>query len=239
MPQCYEQNFEVFHFECDPWDRMKPGAVLRRVQEIGTDQCELLGIDEAIYRRTHTVFLLSRLSLLMRRMPMVDERIRLQTRAYGMRRAVYHRVTSLYSEAGGLLCETDGRWVLVDTRTRRILRKPQEEFLPYFNEEPSEGHPREGTKYNGEITLTPMTAGYSICDRNGHINNSRYADLACDALPLEKLKAGPPRQMLLNYRSEITLGDPFEWGSAAVGDNGFYCAAVQGETRKFECFVTF
>lgn len=237
MPLCYEQNFEVFHFECDAWDNMKPAAVLRRAQEIATDQCESLGLTEELYRRTNTVFLLSRLSLLVWRMPRVDEKVRIETRAYGMRRAVYHRITSFYSAQGEKLCETDGRWVLVDTVNRRILRKPLDEFLSYFNEDPKEEHSFEVPKVGDYNNYIKHVAAYSMCDRNGHINNTRYADIACDALPIEKLTNGGVHRMVFNYRSEIALGEEFEFACAQLCKNSFMCTAMQNSTRKFECYI--
>lgn len=240
MPLCYEQDFNVCHFECDPWDRMTPGAVLRRVQEIGTEQCVSLGVDEALYRRTGTVFLLVKLSLQMYgRMPAIEETIHMQTRAQGMRRAVYHRVTSLHTQSGEKLCEADSRWVLVDTAARRILRKPLAEFEPFFCETPTEEHPMDLPRPEALYHIDDLCATYSLCDRNGHVNNTRYADMMCDHLPLERLQKALPRQMLLHYHTEIALRQAFTLHGAPVGPDGYYFAASQGDGRDFEGYALF
>lgn len=42
---------------------MTPGAILRRAQQISTDQCDLLGLTNEVYARTHTAFLLAKLAV--------------------------------------------------------------------------------------------------------------------------------------------------------------------------------
>lgn len=239
MPLVYEQECKVFQFECDPWNRMTPGAVLRRVQEIGTEQCEELGLNEEMYRQTHTVFMLSRVSLEVSEMPVMGQKILLRTRAYGMKRAVYHRVTSLHNEAGDKLCEADSRWVLVDTQTRRILRKEPDTFINPFVELPEEEHSMVIPKAEELELVATYNATYTLCDSNKHINNARYADMMCDCLPLAKLEQGPVKKMLLFFRSEIPLEASFELLRAKAGGNGFYCVAQQQGKKNFEGYVGF
>ncbi len=242
MPLTYEKDIRVTFGECDAFGRMTPGSALRRFQEIATEQCERLGFDNAFYQRTGTAFLLAKLSLLvLARMPHLGEAVTVHTQAYGMRRAVYHRVTALHAQNGDKLCEADSRWVLVDVEARRILRKPLEEFTAYFNGEPDAAgmHPMEMPKPGELLPLGELCAGYSVCDRNGHVNNTRYVDMMCDHLPLEKLKQAPPRQVLACYHNEIPLGGSFSLQSALLEDGGFYFAARRGESRDFEGLVRF
>lgn len=238
LPLCYEQNFTVEYTECDPFSRMSPGAILRRIQDIGTAQCDELGMDEEMYRRTETVFLLSRLSLQIYNAPLVRQAIRMQTRAYGRHRALYQRVTSLFDEQNNKLCEADSRWVLVSTNTRRILRTPPEGMIMPFNETPgAEEHDLDIPPHDMPAELETLHASYSLCDNNGHINNTRYADLICDRLPIEALRETPVKRMLLIYRNEIPLGHTFSLGKSWVGSNGIYFTAEENEHKSFEGYV--
>ncbi len=244
MPLCYDQHFTVFQFECDPWDRMSPGAVLRRAQEVSNAQCDELGLDLEAHAKNHTVFLLSRMSFqVISRMPAIAEQVRIQTRAYGTRRAVYHRATSIHAASGQKLCEVDSRWALVDTQTRRILRKPPPEFEGVFGEAPPyEEHDMTMRRPERLVQLADMRASYSLCDRNGHVNNARYADIMCDHLPIELLEKGTPRRMLLFYRAEIPFNHTFALHGGVVpgeGENGYYFLAEDDGTKNFEGYVVF
>ncbi|MDL2323996.1 hypothetical protein LJC61_02430 [Ruminococcaceae bacterium OttesenSCG-928-A16] len=242
MPLVYQDTFKVYQFECDPWDRMTPGAILRRVQEIGTQHCEQLGLTEEHYQATHTVFLLSRISLEIYNAPTTLQEVRIETRAYGMHRAVFQRVTSMYNaQTGEKLCEADSRWVLVDTNTRRILRREPEGFNNPFTEAPGqEEHSMEAPKPGEVQSFGTRTASYMLCDRNGHLNNTRYADLVCDCLPLQELAQNQIKKMLLFYKAEIPLGKSFSlYGGKAEGEpSTYYFVAEENGRKNFEAFVT-
>ncbi|MDL2254045.1 hypothetical protein LJC49_08275 [Ruminococcaceae bacterium OttesenSCG-928-I18] len=183
---------------------------------------------------------MAKLSLAIQRMPQVGETIRMETRAYGQRRALYHRVTSLHGAGGEKLCEADSRWVLINTATRRILRKPPEEFAHVYVDTPGEEeHELTLPKPGALFPIEQVRAGYTLCDRNGHMNNTKYADLICDHLPLERLRAGMPKQMLLYYHSEIPLGSLFSLCGCPVGEKGFYFLAKSEEVKHFECYTYF
>lgn len=238
MPLIFDDAFRVMQFECDPFDRMSPGGVLRRVQEAGTMHCETLGIDEETYRREHSVFLTSQLSLRAVRMPALYERVKLQTRAYGMKRAVFQRVTSIYAESGEPLCEVDARWVLVDTETRRIMRRTPDFLRDFDDEAGEEGHDAKLPKQDAvPEVMAVKKAVLSLCDRNGHLNNTCYADLMCDLLPPQRMEANHVKNMAVAYRREIPLGSEFEMGMLPMGQNGSYFVAFQDGKKSFEGYV--
>lgn len=244
MPRCFDQEFTVYQFECDPWDRMTPGAALRRSQEVSNAHCDDLGLTFEVHQRNHTVFLLSRISFLVKsHMPALYEDVRIQTRAYGPKGPSYHRVNAIYSSSGETLCEMDTRWTLVDTETNRILRTPPPDIAGYFNELPEEEHSLKMPKPGSLVDLGEHRATYSLCDRNGHINNACYADIMCDHLPIEQLERGTPRRMLFFYRAEIPFNHTFSLHCGATtdpeGQNGYYFLAADGDTKNFEGYVSF
>lgn len=240
MPLCYDDDFIVYQYECDPWDRMTAGAALRRIQEASNAQCDSIGLTFEAHDRTHTVFLLSKMSLrVVSRMPHLYEKIHIQTRAYGMRRATFHRVTSLHTAAGEKLCEADTRWMLVDTTTRRILRTLPDEFAHILVDTPgAEEHDMNFPHPTSLVDLGEFRAGYSLCDRNGHLNNTRYADIMCDHLPITEFEKGPPQRVMLYFRAEIPFNHTFTLGSTAA-DDGYYFLASEGGKKSFEGFVSF
>ena len=241
MSNCYEETFRTLHHECDPWGRMTPGAVLRRVQETSTQHCITVGLTDEVYQSTGTVFLLARISLQINSMPCPGDMVRIVTCAYPPVRAQYHRVTSFYSADGSLYCEAYSYWVLVDVATRRILRRPPEDFpFPFdTSPDPAREHDTGFEKPAETSVLAQREATYSLCDKNGHINNASYADLVCDHLPLPRLQPRPLRRIVLVYRTEIPLGALFTLSGAAVGDDGFYIAAGIDGLRHFEAFAEF
>lgn len=235
----YTQTFAVTSADCDLRRRMTPGALLRLCQNIATDHCTALGLTSAYYAQSHTAFLLAKLACRWERPILLDERITLCTRPEVAKHAVYKRITEVRGEDGSLAALADSRWVLIDTESRRILRRPTEaiaalpfaqtvvEALPFALPRPETAEP-----------VCECRAAYSQCDQNGHINNTRYIDLACDLLPLEQLAEAPLRSLCVNYHNEIPAGQAFLAERARLDERTWYIACTQPDRRCFEGVFT-
>lgn len=174
----YEKEITVYQYECDVKNRMTAAALLKQVQQISTEHCDIFGLDAAYYQSTNTAFLLSKISLLFHREILVGEKLKLVTQPSLPVKAVYHRYTSAYDEQGKEAASVDSRWILVDTQTRRILRKIPENFhFPFLTEQVPE-HPCKLVKSECMEHAGEQSAVYSKVDQNGHLNNTEYA-LSC------------------------------------------------------------
>ena len=57
-------------------------------------------------------------------------------------------------------------------------------------------------------TLGTQTAAYSRCDMNGHLNNTRYADIVCDAVPWQVWDSAQISDFIISYHREVPRGVP-------------------------------
>ena len=77
-----------------------------------------------------------------------------------------------------------------------------------------------------------------MCDLNGHINNSLYLDIACDALPQEVVEAAPLSFASIKYHREVPMGQTVQVFHAPSG-NGWYLLGRREEHAAFECYLEF
>ena len=196
----YSESFTVKAYECDAEARMTPGAILRRAQQISTDQCDLLGLTNEVYARTHTAFLLAKLAVEFYAPVRAGQCVTLATRPSAPQRAVYGRYTTLCAQDGTVLSAVDSRWILVDTRTKRILRRPPEDMpMPFVQPPVCE---LDVSLVKGEAQpVAEETAFYTRCDQNRHMNNTYYADIVCDHVPLERIAAHATARLAVVYHS--------------------------------------
>lgn len=234
----FRATFTVQGYECDVNGNFLPGSVLRRVQQIGTDHCTLLGLTEAVYANAHTAFLLAKLGLEIFEAAHEGEEVEIITRPSGAKRAVYTRYTEFRNkQTQALLCAVDARWVLISTDTWRILRQPPEALpLPFAATDVPQ---MELTIEKATETqpLETQCATYTRCDQYRHMNNTHYADIVCDSLPLEELCTHGVKRMLLSYHNEVPLGGKFciYRGKTARGS---YYVSGNGESKlHFEAEV--
>ena len=231
----FTEPFRVMDCDCDMLHRLTPGAFLRMAQQISTDQCESIGMNGDFYRQNHAVFLLAKLALQVDRMPRGGEVLTLVTMPEQPKRAVYRRVTEARDEAGRRVALLDSRWVLVDTDTRRILRRPPQAFeaCPFEEEVPFSldvAIPKPAETFPaGQVMAT-----YSRCDTNGHMNNTRYADAAADALPLEVLRQGAVKRLVISYHNELPAGQSAALVRGRTENGGWYVAGQREDGRP--CF---
>ncbi len=238
--QTLSQHFCVEQSECDFRNQMMPAAFLRRAQQAAIEHSSAVGLTDSVYRQTHTAFLLAKATLQIFRPVQVAEHLTLCTIPSVGKRAVYNRLTVFCDEQGNEVAVHDSRWVLVDMQSRRILRTPPPEMdFPFFK--PTERELEIVVQREQVVHTQPLIAGYSLCDCNQHVNNTRYADLVCDLIPFSMLKDHLIEKITLHYHNEIAIGTEFSLGSGQWKDENCYylfeqegkrCAEVQLKLKK-------
>ena len=235
LPENLTEQFCVRDTECDLNKRMMPGALLRLAQQIATDHCLQMGMDDAFYQRTQAVFLLAKMGLEWKRIPCAGEPLTLITRPQQPEHAIYKRVTQVLDGSGQEIGLIDSRWILADIHKHRILRHAPEEYqkLP-FEAKVDRALPIEFPKPEKTELVGTVQASYTYCDVNGHMNNSRYADIACDALPPEELRSRAVQAMCINYRSELPFGQSCTVRRCRLGPDLWYVVGIREDDRR--CF---
>ncbi len=148
-----------------------------------------LTVEMGVYKRTRTAWVVVRSALAWARVPHADEELTITTRPEAHRRGMCKRITEFRDARGDEIGLMDARWVLVNTEDRSIYRHLPESYgWVAFNENiDRELRVRIPRKLEGTYVRS-VHAGFSYCDANGHVNNTRYADLICDALDLPRVR---------------------------------------------------
>lgn len=241
IPVTYTQTYTICRHDGDHHGNAKPGALLRYGQQIATMHAEAAGLNDELYAATHTAYVLAKLALHIDRTPRVDETLTVITRPERCKRAVNKRVTFFYDAAGQQVAVLDSRWVLIDTDKRLILRKHPEAFNDCWAEDVPFELPMKMVKATPEdcAPAGEYTATYSRCDMNGHMNNTRYVDILCDALPWNVWDEGEVRDLKVYYHREVPRGESFALLQAQTGEKQYYFCGQREEKAAFEASITF
>lgn len=227
--QTFTQSVRMEQADCDFRNQAMPAALLRKAQQIAIDHCEAVGLNDDVYRRTNTAFLMAKAAVELYRPIDCGEVLRVTTIPAQPKRAVFHRFTTFVDNAGQIAAACDSQWVLVDISSRRILRRPPEELGYPFHRDPEQtldfSLPRIPT-----AEAQTLVAGYSLCDTNHHINNTRYADLACDAIDPSCMAQNRVRRMVLHYHNEVPFGQTVSL-AAGQGEDGYRYVQGTGQDR--------
>ncbi len=207
MERIYRQEFTVFDNQVDCFGRAKPSALLYFVQESAGQQCSLMALDHDALAGKHLFWAVSRNRVEITRLPRRGETITVETWPMPTTRVAYPRSVVAYDAKGNELFRSISLWVLMDTENRTMV-------LPGKS-----GVVVDGTLTGTElapphaIAVRPMEhtvsrfVGYTLLDRNGHMNNTHYMDWVDDLLPSAFHRQHPVRDFTVCYLNEAREGD--------------------------------
>ena len=207
MQPIFKQEFTLTHLHTDRFDRAKLSVILHFIQEAAGTHSQLLAVGGDTLAGKHLFWAATRTRLQITRLPRLDETITVETWPMPTTRVAYPRSVIAYDAAGNELFRAITLWVLMDETTRAMV-------LPGRS-----GITVDGTLTGNELAVPhaiaarPMVnqvtrrVGYTLLDRNGHMNNTRYADWLDDLLPAAFHGAHPAQELTLCYMSEALEGE--------------------------------
>ncbi|MBO5727661.1 MAG: acyl-ACP thioesterase [Oscillospiraceae bacterium] len=210
MSVWYEHKTLIDTRDVDGRGHCRPSALLGHLQEAATLAAEGRGFGrEVLMERYGAFWMLARMWYRLERPVRWGERLHIHTWHRGGKGAAMYRDFDLYVDDAPV-GEAVSVWVLVQLADRKMLRLAQVPEL-----EGTEGGERNKSvllsklRLPGEMTLAERRLmHYSDTDINAHVNNTRYADFACDAIHAEELKDGQfIRELQLGYHAECLPGE--------------------------------
>lgn len=238
IKQEFAKTITVSQHECDLNSKMTAAAVLRQVQQISTDHCTQLGFTEEVYRKNSAAFFLAKISVEFYEDIFVGDEITLLTYPSKAVRAFYPRYTKIIDKNGKILASVDARWILVDPFSRKIYRKPPENLILDFGSDEVPSHDISIPKIQNPSLLGNVPVSYSRIDVNRHLNNTQYADIICDFLPLNFVCDYSLKKMVIYYHKEAKLGENISLFSQQI-QNSFIVQGKIDEAISFDAFVSF
>lgn len=233
-------DFEIEQCSCDLNEHMKISAILAKCQEISTKHCDSIGMNRDKYILTNTVFLLAKASLQIYSPLNVGEKIHMLTVPSAPVRAVYTRFTRFFNSQGVEVASMDSKWVLVDMSNRKILRNPPDALEFPFIKQSNLAHQFDIPKVSDAQIVGTEKATFSKTDRNQHLNNTQYADIICDALPIDVVSNSNISKIDINYHNEAVLGEIITVSVKQINQNAYYVSGKRQDQKKcFEAGVFF
>ena len=240
IPTEYKLPVKVASYDVGAGGVMRLSAILRYQQEAGEQHLVDAGLGWQDMLRMGMVFVTSRWHTLIHRLPAMEEQVTLTTWHRNRKGPRFFRCYEWRDAAGNLLVEGVMQFALVSVTDHRLLRG--DEFMELA---PLPDAPRGvGCADPGRFVLRDAAhAGtYEVrrsdIDRNGHMNNTRYADLAWDFLPAV-WQDRHPADVELYFAGESRQGDTLSLCAAMDGDKTCCVAGDTDRGRTFAARITF
>ena len=215
---------------------VRPTQLLVYMQETSNAHLDSTGHNLDRLRDEHSLaFLLSKTKIALYAPLYAHEEIRVETftaesRAFGFNR--YYRIL----RGDEVIAAADTTWALIDLNSRQLCKADAFDFG--FEHEPALDiglPPRFRVPHTDELELLgERRIVYSDLDYNMHMNNTRYADMLCDFMPLEDIPK--IKGMSLSYLHEAAFGDVIKiyakksdgrYSFRTVNQNGVTCLEAE------------
>lgn len=242
MDTFYQDNYLIDSRDMDLFSQCRPSALLGHLQEGATQAAAAIGLSHQASREKYGAFwMLVRIRYELYRPIHWGERLTVKTWHRGAKAAMTYREFDLLvgEEMVGRALSV---WVLAGWEDRQLRKLAGLQELTGTD---GGSLCRKDTLHRPKAPslLTPVglrRLNYSDTDLNGHINNTRYADYACDALALEQLGRGKYVSALqIDYLQECMPGETLELLTGEMGDGSLYVAGRDGEGQDhFDALVT-
>jgi len=234
MSVSYTKDFLVDSRDVDLTGNARPSAVLGYLQEAATLAAEQLHVSGPETRAKYNAFwMIVRMWVKLDEPLHWNESFTIHTWHRGAKGASSYRDFDIIKN-GKVIGEAVSTWVLADCDNFSLMRMDKlGEFQSTSGGELCKDIKLHRVKLPAELPheeARPMR--YSDTDINGHVNNAKYADFACDALHMEdRLDGKYIREFQLSYASQCMAGETVTLKTAAEGDT-CWARGVGGDGKE-------
>ena len=235
-PKTYAENFLLRTCDCDMMGTWRPSAILTAMQEVAVVQSNLLGCGREDLLKNRTAWVLSRCEVSMDTYPVIGDTVTVETFPTANRRWFFPRYYTFRNQKGSLLGCAGTLWVLLNLDDRKMV--PPGEVAATLPDN-SDLTPPMGLP--GPVEIVPdaeervvsRMPGYFDLDVNQHVNNTRYADWACDALGVERMRESCLATLRITFDAEIRPDQEISL-HVTQGENSYRVAGFHDGKMHFE-----
>ena len=195
---------------CDQRGRMMAANVFRMMTEMAGLNAEQLGFGFQKMLAQELYWVLSRLKVKFLRQPMGGEMLHWRTWPKGYQQKLFFiRDFEVLDENRQPVMLASSAWLVIHATERRLI--PPSRLpgiaLPCLPERIALDEPLEKITIGDAEEYLRLEARYSDIDFLGHMNNARYVEAICDALPSEWMAQKDIDWIQVNYDKEVRQGE--------------------------------
>ncbi len=216
----YTEKFEVKWHDTDAYRHVRPSDILVYMQETANHQIDRTGTSLDVMRdRRGLAFILSKIKLVFHAPLSAYDKIEACTWTCESRGYKFNRCFDIKKD-GKIIAEGISEWALLSLDTFRLVRVDDIDLGVENDEMLPIDMPRR-IKMPSELSLLgKREIRYSDIDYNMHMNNTKYPNMLCDFMPIDKVP--DIREMTLEFLHESALGDTLSVFGTVEGNKYYF-----------------
>jgi acyl-ACP thioesterase len=221
----YERPYRINTYEADASGRLGIPGLFNYLQDAASHHASLLGRGKEELEKDKRFWVLSRMMLMMNKMPDWEEEIIIRTWPRGIERLFALRDFEILGSKGQKFGVATSCWLMLNNESRKPVRPDTE--LAKLDGKPLHGSALKiyPSKLAGagekSITSPVFLVKYSDLDFNMHVNNVQYIRWVIDSYPPDFLPGKTLASAEINYLSESLHGDEIRIRTSENGEGVF------------------
>ena len=212
----YTEHFEVFDYQVDINDNIRPSELVRLLQETADHQMRDRGptYEELFFQGK--AFILTRMNVEILEPLHQYDRIDVDTWRCPAKGATFPRCHEIKKE-GRTVVRALSEWAVSDPVTGKLWKVADVDISNYEMEEPHELPLPKRFRYDRDLEfeeLDPFRVRYSFTDMNRHMNNANYHNMLWERIP--DVENREVTSLNIRFMAEAPLGADIQIGMAKV-----------------------
>ena len=200
----YEKSYRLLSSDVDAQQRLRLSRLFTFLQEASIAHTTALGMGREKTLDKGLLWIVTLQQVKVDRLPVYDEDVKLLSWPGETMHLYFPRYYRMEDREGRTLLTGSALWALMDRESRKMVF-PEDHGVRIDGEKGERPLPLPAApKPAREGTREEFTVPYSYVDLNGHMNNTRYLDLAEDRMPAD-LRARPIREVRAEFSGEAKL----------------------------------
>lgn len=230
----YTFQSRIRYSETDKTGHLKLESLLDYFQDCSTFHSEDIGLGLDYCREHHVVWVMSSWQIVVKRYPLMGEKVTIGTLPYEFKSFVGYRNFCMKDEQGEEIACANTIWSLLSTDTGKPA-KPDEKMLEGYKLEPKlpmEYAPRRIKVPENSTLGEAIVIKSHHLDTNQHVNNGQFIRIAMDSLEQNFHII----QLRAEYKKQVLLGDiltPY----ISRTDEGKHVVVLENAERDVCCIV--
>jgi medium-chain acyl-[acyl-carrier-protein] hydrolase len=203
----HRETFRVQALDADAGNHLSPGALARFLQEIAAASADRLGFGyEALRARNHA-WVLHGLRIQIAQRPGYHQLVHVATWPRELVRLLAFREFLVTDDDGRPVAAASSAWVVMDATTRRLVRPDPYLDRPWRPDRVLDRDPAPPPALTDPDAELKVRVRWTDLDLNGHLNNTRFLDLALETFADDWLLAHAPTEVEMSFLAEGRRGD--------------------------------
>lgn len=218
----------VRYEDLDSTGLVKPTAIMNYLQNATVTHSESVGYGVYRMHELDLAWVVMCWDVKLGRRIRWNEKLTVHTWPYAFRGSIGKRCFEILAEDGEMLAQANSWWALIRLSDQTMVDTPPEmaEAFGVDGKPPfSLRRPRGKT----QMTEEAFPVHRFDIDTNGHVNNSRFAEMACAYVPQpERI-----REWMIEYKHPGFLGEKIVPSYTADGTGVYVCLSCQEDERLY------